>query len=176
MLTGDHEGPAREIAARVGIRDVRANLLPEDKVRVVRELRGQGRVVCMVGDGINDAPALLEADVGAAVAVGSEAALESADVLLMTNDLGRLASALEEARRAQRVILFNFGGTVLVDFLGMGLAAFGMLGPIGAALVHVGSELAFIVNSARLFGPVRAVVEGAARSVASASAAEGSTA
>ena len=154
MLTGDHEGPAQEVAARLGIREVRANLLPEDKVRVVKELRAAGRVVCMVGDGINDAPALLEADVGVAVAVGSEVALESADVLLMTNDLHRLVSALEDSRQAQRVILFNFGGTVVVVFVGLGLAAFGLLGPIGAALVHVGRELAFILNSARLFGRI----------------------
>jgi Cd2+/Zn2+-exporting ATPase/Cu+-exporting ATPase len=165
MLTGDHEGPAQEVAARLGIRDVRANLLPEDKVRVVKELRAAGRVVCMVGDGINDAPALLEADVGVAVAVGSEVALESADVLLMTNDLNRLVSALEDSRQAQRVILFNFGGTVVVDFVGMGLAAFGVLGPIGAALVHVGSELAFILNSARLFGRVEMVRSTAAAAV-----------
>ncbi|MDP2316285.1 MAG: cation-translocating P-type ATPase [Pseudomonadota bacterium] len=154
MLTGDHEGPANDVAERLGIREVRANLLPEDKVRIVQALRAQGRKVCMVGDGINDAPALMEADVGVAVAVGSEVALESADVLLMTNDLNRLVGALEDARQAHRVILFNFGGTVVVDFVGMGLAAFGMLGPIGAALVHVGSELAFILNSARLFGRV----------------------
>ncbi len=160
MLTGDHEGPANLVADRLGIREVRANLLPEDKVRIVQDLRAEGSKVCMVGDGINDAPALMEADVGVAVAVGSEVALESADVLLMTNDLNRLVSALEDARQAHRVILFNFGGTVVVDFVGMGLAAFGMLGPIGAALVHVGSELAFILNSARLFGRIETTAPG----------------
>jgi heavy metal translocating P-type ATPase len=151
MLTGDREGPAREAGRKLGIDDVRADLLPEDKIRIVRDLQASGRRVCFVGDGINDAPALAEADVGVAMQSGTEAAMETADAQLMTNDLSRLADALEESRRAQRVILFNLGGTMVVDGVGIVLAAIGLLGPLLAALVHVASELAFILNSARLF-------------------------
>lgn len=151
MLTGDREGPAREVARKVGIEDVRFDLLPEDKIRIVQELKAEGRRVCFVGDGINDAPALAESDVGVAVASGSEAAIETADVLLMNSDLNGLVETIRSSRRSQAVILFNFGGTIAVDLVGIGLAAFGLLGPLLAAFVHVGSELVFIANSARLF-------------------------
>ncbi len=157
MLTGDRRRPASDVAARLGIDEVHAELLPEDKIRIVRELKRSGRRVCFVGDGINDAPAIAEADVGVALQSGTEAAMETADVLLMTNDLGRLAEALADCRRTQRVILFNFGGTMVVDLAGIALAAAGLLGPLLAAIVHVGSELAFILNSARLFAGQDAV-------------------
>jgi heavy metal translocating P-type ATPase len=152
MLTGDQPGPARRLGAAVGIDDIQAGLLPEDKIRIVRQLRQQGRRVCFVGDGINDTPALVESNVGVAVGSGSEAALETADVLLMSSDLNGLAQAIAGSRKSQGVILFNFGGTLAVDFAGIVLASLGLLGPLLAALVHVGSELAFILNSARLFG------------------------
>ncbi|MHB1260146.1 MAG: heavy metal translocating P-type ATPase [Thermoplasmatota archaeon] len=151
MLTGDKEGPAREVATQVGIDEVHAQLLPEDKIRIVQRLKAEGRRVCFVGDGINDAPALAESHVGVAVAAGSEAAMETADVLLMNNDLGALADTIKASRRSQRVILFNFAGTMVVDLVGVALAAFGFLGPLLAAFVHVGSELVFVANSARLF-------------------------
>ena len=151
MLTGDHRGPAMEVAQQLGIEEVHAELLPEDKIRIVQQLKAQGRRVCFVGDGINDAPALAEAHVGVAVAAGSEAAIETADVLLMNNDLGSLATTIQASRRSQGVILFNFAGTLVVDLIGVALAAFGLLGPLAAAFVHVGSELVFVANSARLF-------------------------
>lgn len=151
MLTGDARASAEDIARRLGIDEVHAELLPEDKVAIVRKLEGDGRRVCFVGDGINDAPALAGAHVGAALQSGTEVAIETADVLLMTNDLGRLGEALHESRRTQRVIVFNFIGTLAVDFVGLGLAAFGLLGPLLSAIIHVGSELVFILNSARLF-------------------------
>lgn len=151
MLTGDARASAQEIATRLGIDELHAELLPEDKVTIVRKLEGEGRRVCFVGDGINDAPALACAHVGAALQSGTEVAIETADVLLMTNDLGRLGEALHESRRTQRVIVFNFLGTLAVDFVGIGLAAFGLLGPLLSAIIHVSSELVFILNSARLF-------------------------
>lgn len=151
MLTGDRAASARDVAARLGIDEVHADLLPEDKLRIVQELERSGRRVCFVGDGINDAPALVEAHVGAALQSGTDVAMETADVLLMTNDLSRLGEALRDSRRSQRVIIFNFGGTLAVDFIGIGLAAFGLLGPLLSAIIHVGSELVFILNSARLF-------------------------
>ena len=125
-------------------------MLPEEKVEWVRDLRLNGKYVVMLGDGINDAPALLEADVGVAMGSGTDVARESADVVLLGNDLLRFTEVLKIARRCRNIIYANFAGTLLVDGAGVLLAAFGMLNPVLAALIHVSSELLFIANSARL--------------------------
>ena len=152
LLTGDSKETASAIGARLKVHEVFGELLPEYKLENVRALLKAGRKVAMVGDGINDAPALAEATVGIAMGGGTDVALETADVTLMTSDLSRLPEVFDIAKRCHRVIMFNFWGTILVDTVGIVLAFFGLLAPIMAALIHVGSELMFILNSARLFG------------------------
>jgi P-type Cu+ transporter len=150
LLTGDAQAVAQVIASQLGIPEYAAELLPEDKRRRVKELVDQGHTVAMVGDGINDAPALIAAHVGVAMGSGTDVARESADVVLLGNDLLRFAETLAVARRTRRIIWANFAGTIGVDALGIGLAAFGLLNPLLAAFIHVASEMTFILNSARL--------------------------
>lgn len=155
LLTGDARPVAAAVAADLHVDEVYAELLPDQKVDTIRRMAAMGRTVAMVGDGINDAPALMQATVGVAMGSGTDVARESADVVLLGNDLSRFVETVRIARRAKAIIRFNFVGTLVVDGVGVGLAAFGFLNPLLAAFIHVASELAFILNSARLL-PVAA--------------------
>ena len=150
LLSGDTQAATSSVGRGLGVDEAVGGLLPEQKAKWVTELRGKGRKVAMIGDGINDAPALVEANVGIAMGSGTDVARESADVILIGSDLSKLVETLRVARRCRRIIMQNFVGTLVVDSIGVGMAAFGFLNPLLAAFIHVTSELAFILNSTRL--------------------------
>jgi heavy metal translocating P-type ATPase len=156
LLTGDSKAVAESIAKQVGIHIIHAEVLPDQKSDVIRELVRSGRKVAMVGDGINDAPALMQATVGIAMGSGTEVARESAKIMLIGNNLLRLVDTIKISRRCHRTIMQNFAGTLAVDTVGVGLAAFGLLNPLLAAFIHVASELTFILNSAALLPRTKA--------------------
>jgi P-type E1-E2 ATPase len=150
LFTGDASAIAQTVAQQLQVDEVAAELLPEDKLARVNALMRRGRVVAMVGDGVNDAPALVEASVGVAMGSGTDVAMESADVVLLGSDLLRFVETLQVARTCHRIIMQNFTGTLVIDGVGIGMAAFGYLNPLIAAFIHVASELAFLLNSTRL--------------------------
>ncbi len=150
MLTGDNKVASKSVGEQVGIDEVHAELLPADKVSYIEQLSSSGRRIVMVGDGVNDAPALALANVGVGMGAGTDIAIEEADIVLMTNDLGRIPTIVKASKQAYGVIMQNFYGTLIVDGIGLGLAFEGLLNPLFAAGIHVVSELVFILNSARL--------------------------
>jgi heavy metal translocating P-type ATPase len=150
LLTGDTQSAAEAVADQMGIIHFHADLLPEQKAVEVAAHTKKGRMVAMLGDGINDAPALIEATVGVAMGSGTDVARESADVVLIGNDLEKFVETVRIARRCRAIIFQNFYGTLIVDTIGIGLAAAGLLNPLLAAFIHVASELTFILNSTRL--------------------------
>jgi heavy metal translocating P-type ATPase len=153
LLSGDAQEVTTLVGQSLGVDDAVGGLLPDQKAKWVSELRAKNRKVAMVGDGINDAPALVEANVGIAMGSGTDVARESADVILIGSDLSKLVETLQIARRCRGIIMQNFVGTLVVDSIGVGMAAFGFLNPLLAAFIHVTSELAFILNSTRLLPP-----------------------
>jgi len=152
MLTGDNAAIARRIGTELGVDAVQADLLPDAKVDFIKRLRAEGHRVAMVGDGINDAPALAVADVGIAMGVaGTQAALEAADVALMTDDLGKIVEARAIAARAYRTIKENLlVGVGVVHVLGIVAALLRWIGPVQAALIHLGPDILVFVNSVKL--------------------------
>jgi Cd2+/Zn2+-exporting ATPase/Cu+-exporting ATPase len=153
LLTGDAQRIAEAVGHELGVDEIVSDLLPEGKLQYVKLLTEKGHKAAMVGDGVNDAPALMQASVGVAMGSGTDVARESADVVLIGNDLSKLVETLQTARRCRRTIMQNFVGTLVVDSIGVGLAAFGFLNPLLAAFIHVSSEMVFILNSARLLPP-----------------------
>jgi heavy metal translocating P-type ATPase len=150
LLTGDSPAIANAVGKQLGVDELDAGLLPDQKLARVTALMADGKRVAMVGDGVNDAPALAQATVGIAMGSGTDVARESANVLLIGNDLSKLVEAIGIARRCRQIIAQNFAGTLIVDACAVALAALGVLTPLLAAIVHVTSELAFILNSTRL--------------------------
>ncbi len=154
LLTGDSKTVAEAVGKGLGVDEISAEMLPEQKLQRVQELMAQGKKVVMVGDGVNDAPALAQATVGVAMGSGTDVARESSDIVLIGSDLAKFVETVRIARRCHRTIMQNFVGTLVVDSIGVGLAAFGFLNPLLAAFIHVSSEMTFILNSARLLPPV----------------------
>jgi P-type E1-E2 ATPase len=150
LLTGDLLMVADAVGDKLDVDRVSAELLPHQKLERIDALIEAGRIIVMVGDGVNDAPALAKANVGVAMGSGTDVARQSANVLLLGNNLMDFVETLRIARQCRRVIMTNFTGTLAVDAVGVGLAAAGLLNPLLAAFIHVASEMAFILNSARL--------------------------
>src|SRR3989442_8545015 len=129
MLTGDNKFAANRVGEQAGIRQVYAELLPPDKVSIIERLSETGQKIAMVGDGINDAPALARANVGIGMGAGTDIAIEEADIVLMTNDLGKIPKIVRASKQAYGGILQNFYGTLIVDGIGLALAFDGLLNP-----------------------------------------------
>ncbi len=150
LLTGDNERTAAALAEALGIA-CRANLLPEQKIEIVKEYQARGHIVVMVGDGVNDAPALAQADVGIAMgAAGSDVAIEAAPIVLMREDWNLVPQAFRVARRTMRVVKMNLAFTMLYNLVGLSLAAFGILPPVLAAAMQSLPDIGILGNSARL--------------------------
>ncbi len=151
MVTGDNERVAKAVAAQIGISEVAASCLPEQKETYVRKLKKTGKIVAVVGDGVNDAPALAAGDIGIAMgAFGSDIAVQSASVALMNNDLRRIPFLIGLARRTRVLTIQNFAVGLGFIVVGVYLATLGQVTPVGAALLHSVSSLMVIFNSARL--------------------------
>ena len=151
LLTGDHKNAADAIASQLGIREVHAGCLPEDKLNHIGAYQEKGEAVCMIGDGINDAPALKKADVGIAMGgVGSDIAVDAADIALVDDEIRELPHLLSLSRRMMTTIKVNLTFSMTLNFLAIALAITGLLGPVIGALVHNAGSVLVIINSALL--------------------------
>ncbi len=151
MLTGDNHEVAEAVAAEIGVDDFQAELLPEQKLQFVKKLQEQGKVVGMIGDGINDAPALALADVGIAMgAAGADVAIETADVTLMNDDLSRVVNFMEMSRKVMLRIKLNIFFSIAYNVIGFILAGFGMLTPVMAVIFQEAGCITVVFSSTLL--------------------------
>ncbi|MDP3845576.1 MAG: heavy metal translocating P-type ATPase [Pseudomonas sp.] len=150
LLSGDNQRTAEAVARLVGIQRVIAEVLPDDKVAVIRQLQSEGQVVAMVGDGVNDAPALAAADIGIAIGSGSDVAKETGSIILIKNDVRDVVASIQLSRATMRKIKQNLFWAFIYNSVGIPIAAFGLLNPILAAAAMALSSLSVIVNSALL--------------------------
>lgn len=151
LLTGDHENAAETIGRKLSIHEIRANCLPEDKLTYIGECQSRGEAVCMIGDGINDAPALKMADVGIAMGgIGSDIAVDAADIALVDDEVKELPHLFALSRRMMTTIKLNLIFSMTLNFLAIALAITGILNPVVGALVHNAGSVAVIINSALL--------------------------
>jgi P-type E1-E2 ATPase len=158
LASGDHEDIARSVGARLAVDEVRAPLSPQDKVATVLRERARGRRVMMVGDGVNDAPALAAADVGVALGVrGAVASSEIADVVLLVDRIDRLADAIGIAQRSRHIALQSAVAGILLSVIAMLVAALGYLPPLQGALLQELIDVGVVVNALRALGDWRTV-------------------
>jgi P-type E1-E2 ATPase len=151
LLTGDAPQAAHHIAGIAGIAEIKANCLPEDKLIAIRRYQESGEAICMVGDGINDAPALKAAQVGIAMGgIGSDIAIEAADIALVADDIKEIPHLLLLARKVMRTININIAASLTLNFAAIALAIAGILNPVVGALVHNVGSVAVIINSSLL--------------------------
>ena len=151
LLTGDHDQAAGHIAGELGIREVHANCLPEDKLSYIDSCQQRGHQVCMIGDGINDAPALKKAYVGIAMGgVGSDIAVDAADIALVNDDIREVPHLLQLSKRMMVTIRCNLAFSMVLNFVAIILAMNGTLDPVVGALVHNAGSVLVIINSALL--------------------------
>lgn len=152
LLTGDNKKAAEYIGNKVGIKDIKSSLLPEDKVSVIVDMQNKGNLICMVGDGVNDAPALKTATVGIAMGtIGSDIAIEAADIAIMGDDISKIGYIKRLSNSTLKTIKFNIVVAMLINIIAIILSAMGLLNPVTGALVHNVGSVLVVLNAALLY-------------------------
>lgn len=152
LLTGDHKKTAEYFAGKVGIKEVHGNLLPEDKLNWIEKLKGENNKVCMIGDGVNDAPALKRADVSIAMGgIGSDIAIDSADITLLGDDIGKIPYLKKLSNTTLFTIKFNIGLSLVINAIAIVCSVLGLLNPVTGALVHNAGSCLVVINAALLY-------------------------